>query len=317
MPSGRELFSCFLKGTAMERPAFVPLLRGLAARVGGVKAEAYTQDPTAWANLLIKTAELFNLDGVVAGLDFTLLAEACGCPVQWQDDRPVIAGPASRLCLEPEQVGRMKVALEKARHVFEVSRSRRACVAALTGPVSLAKEVFGPEEGLARLGEIKPLAVRVTEAFCATRPDVLIFLEGGALAQEEIGMPQRKIYNTLRNLAAHYDIPVGMFLQNYGDDLPPGLEELKMDFHVLGLSQDGGLPPRKSLELLAGEGLGLGIGLPMDDLEAAKETMSLGIDMYRARSGRGFFFTSLGPATREANLDTVHQLVKEISRVRL
>ena len=229
----------------MERPAFVPLVRGLAARVGGVKAEAYTQDPTAWASLLIKTAELFNLDGVVAGLDFTLLAEACGCPVRWRDDRPAIAGPAPQLCSEPEQAGRLKVALEKARQVFEVTRSNRACVAALTGPVSLARQVFGPEEGLARLAEIKPLAVRVTEAFCATRPDVLIFLEGRALAQGEIGMPQRKIYNTLRNLAAHYDIPVGMFLRNYADDLPSGLEKLKIDFHVLGLSQDGGLPPRK------------------------------------------------------------------------
>lgn len=317
MTTGRELFSCFLKGAPLERPAFVPLVRGLAARVGGVKAEAYTQDPTAWANLLIKTAELFNLDGVVAGLDFTLLAEACGCPVQWEDDRPVIAGPAATLCPEPEQAGRLKVALAKARQVFEVTRPNRACVAALTGPLSLARQVFGPEEGLARLGEIKPLAVRVTEAFCATRPDVLIFLEGRALAQGEIGMAQRKIYNTLRNLAAHYDIPVGMFLQNYEDDVPPGLELLKMDFHVLGLSQDGGLPPRKSLQRLSGEGLGLGIGLPMNDLEAAKEMMGLGIDLYRAQSGRGFFFTSLGPATREANLDTVHELVKEICRVRL
>jgi len=317
MASGRELFSCFLKGAPLERPAFVPLVRGLAARVGGVKVEDFTQDPTIWANLLTKTAELFNLDGVVAGLDFTLLAEACGCPVQWQDDRPIIAGPAPQLCMEPEQAGRLKVALVKAHQVFEVTRSSRACVAALTGPVSLARQVFGPEQGLARLGEIKPLAVRVTEAFCATRPDVLIFLEGRALAQDKIGLPQRKIYNTLRNLAAHYDIPVGMFLRNYGGDVPPGLELLKMDFHVLGLSLDGGLPPRQSLERLAGEGLGLGIGLPMDDLATAREMIALGIDLYRAQSGRGFFFTSLGPATREADLETVHQLVKEISRVQL
>lgn len=317
MAGGRELFSCFLKGAPLSRPAFVPLVRGLAARVGGVKAQDFTRDATAWANLLTKTAELFNLDGVVAGLDFTLLAEACGCPVQWQDDRPAIAGPAAQLCAEPEQAGRMKVALEKARQVFEVSRAGRACVAALTGPVSLASQVFGPEQGPARLAEIKPLAVRVTEAFCATRPDVLIFLEGRALAGGAIGMPQRKVYNTLRNLAAHYDIPVGMFLQNYGSELPPGLDLLKMDFFVLGLGQDGGLPSREALEYLAGQGLGLGIGLPLDDLAAAREVMSLGVELYRAQSGRGFFFTSLGPVTRDANLETLHQLVKEISRVRL
>ena len=97
MTGGRELFASFLKGAPLSRPAFVPLVRGLAARVGGVKVESYSQDPTAWANLLIKTAELFDLDGVVAGLDFTLLGEACGCPLRWEDDRPVIAGPAATL----------------------------------------------------------------------------------------------------------------------------------------------------------------------------------------------------------------------------
>ena len=183
--------------------------------------------------------------------------------------------------------------------------------------MSLAAQLFDTEEGAARLREVKPLVVRVTEAFCATRPDVLIFLEGRALARGPITMAQRKIYNTLRNLVAHYDIPVGMFLQDYGAELPAGLEQLKMDFHVLGLSREGGLPPRQALEALAGHGLGLGIGLPLDDLEAAREVMALGMDLYRSQSGRGFFFTSLGPATREANLDTMHQLVKEIARLQL
>jgi hypothetical protein len=317
MATGRELFRCFLDGAPLSRPAFVPMVRGLAARVGGVKAEAFTYDPTAWANLLVKTAELFNLDGVVAGLDFTLLAEACGCPIKWQDDRPMISGPAEGLCPQPQEMGRLKVALEKARRVFEITRSSRACVAAMTGPATLAGQVFGREEGPKHLGDIKPLVVSVAEAFCATRPDVLIFLEGRALAQSEVGMPERRIYNTLRNLASHYDIPLGMFLHGYGPELPSGLDKLKMDFHVLGLSRGGGLPPRQALEDLAGQGLGLGIGLPLDDLEAAKQVMAQGVELYRSQSGRGFFFTSLGPVTREANLDALHQLVKEISRVQL
>ena len=317
MPTGRELFRCFLQGRPLPRPAFVPLVRGLAARVGGVKAEVFTTDPTAWANLLVKTAELFKLDGVVAGLDFTILAEACGCPVQWKDDRPFIAGKAEELCCQPEEAGRLKVALEKARQVFEITRSDRACVAAMTGPATLAAQVFGREEGAARLKEIKPLIVKVAEAFCATRPDVLILLEGRALAQDKISLAQRKIYNTLRNMAAHYDIPVGFFLRRYERDLPAGLADLKMDFHVLGASESGELPSQKTLAGLADKGLGLGIGLPLDDLEAAREVMAQGVELYQAQSGRGFFFTSLGPATREANLDSLHQLVKEISQVQL
>lgn len=317
MPTGRELIQCFLEGLPMSRPAFVPLVRGLAARVGGVKAKVFTSDPTAWANLLVKTVELFNLDGVVAGLDFTILAEACGCPVEWRDDRPRIAGPAEVICPEPEEAGRLKVVLEKARRVFEITRAERACVAAMTGPVTLAAQLFGREEGPSRLKEIKGLAVKAAEAFCVTRPDVLIFLEGRALAQDKIGIAQRKIYNTIRNLAAHYDIPVGLFLHGYGLELPTGLADLNMDFHVLGASESGGPPSRTVLNELADRGLGIGVGLPLGDHAAAQEAMTQGVELYRAQSGRGVFFTSLGPATREANLDSIRQLVKEIYRVRL
>jgi hypothetical protein len=317
MPTGRELFKCFLQGTPLARPAFVPLVRGLAARVGGIKTQALTCDPTAWANMLVKTAELFNLDGVVAGLDFTILAEACGCPVEWEDDRPRVAGTVRDICPEPEKAGRLKVALEKARRVFEITRSTRACVATMTGPVTLAGQMFGLEDGPKRLGEIKPLVMKVAEAFCATRPDVLIFLEGRALSRNEIGAAVRKIYNTLRNVAGHYDIPVGLFIRNYGHQPPPGLEGLKMDFHVLGASETGDLPSRQTLVDLAGRGLGLGIGLPLEDVTAAREVMAQGVELYQARSGKGIFFTSLGPATRDVNLESLHQLVEEISRVRL
>jgi len=317
MATGRELFRCFLEGAPFARPAFVPMVRGLVARVGNQEVQAFTQDPTAWANLLVKTADLFNLDGVVAGLDFTLLAEACGCPLDWRDDRPCLAGPARSVNQEPEQCGRLKVALEKARRVFDISRPSRACVAAMTGPLTLAAQLFGPEEGPKRLAEVKPLVVRVAEAFCQTRPDVLLFLEGRALAQGKIAMPQRKIYNTLKNLAAHYDIPVGMFLSNYDQEAMEGLPLLKMDFHVLGSPEGGGPPPLEFLRSLAGLGLGLGVGLPLADPEAARVVIEQGLELYRRQAARGIFFTSLGPAQREVDLATLHQLVKEISRVQL
>jgi hypothetical protein len=317
MPTGRQLIQCFLEGSPMSRPAFVPLVRGLAARVGGVKAELFTSDPTAWSNLLVKTVELFNLDGVVAGVDFTILAEACGCPVAWQDDRPRISGPAGIICPKPEETARFKVALEKARMLFTTTRPERACVATMTGPVTLAAQLLGRKEGPSRLKEIKALAVSAVEAFCATRPDVLIFLEGRALAQGKIGIPQRKIYNTLRNLAAHYDIPTGLFLHGYEQEPPAGLPNLKMDFHILGASAKGSPPSWRVLTELADRGLGLGVGLPLSDPAAAQEALAQGVRLYRERSGRGVFFTSLGPATREANLESIHQLVKEISRVRL
>lgn len=35
METGRELFVNFMRGNPLSRPAFVPLIRGLAAKVGG------------------------------------------------------------------------------------------------------------------------------------------------------------------------------------------------------------------------------------------------------------------------------------------
>lgn len=317
MATGKELFQRFLNGQPMGRPAFVPLVRGLASRVGGVSVEALTRDPALWANSLVKTTELFGFDGVVAGLDFTLLAEACGCRVTWRDDRPDISPPVGDICAEPECSGRLQVALDKAHRVFEVSRSQRACVAAMTGPVTLAAQLHGPDAGPDAVKEVKSLVVRVAEAFCQTRPDLLIFMEGRALGLVDITPAHRKVYNTLKNVARYFDIPVGLYLQGYDPDHLEKLNVLKMDLHVLGPSVQGGLPRVSQVWELGADSLGVGIALPLNDLSEARRIIARGAQLYHAQQGRGFFFTSHGPATREVDLEMLHELVREIAGLQL
>ena len=134
----RERFKGFVNGEPITRPAFVPLIRGLLARVEGMSMETLTSDPTLWANSLMKTARLFGLDGVVVGLDVTLMAEASGCPVAWEEDRPILMPLQGNLNEAPERSGRMQHALEAANRLFETCRSEVACLVALTGPVTLA-----------------------------------------------------------------------------------------------------------------------------------------------------------------------------------
>jgi len=88
MVTGRELFTTFLRDEPLPRPAFVPMIRGLISRVEGVPMETLMNDPTLWANSLVKTHKLFRFDGVVVGLDFTLMAEACGCGIAWWTTAP-------------------------------------------------------------------------------------------------------------------------------------------------------------------------------------------------------------------------------------
>jgi len=314
METGRERFNKFLNGEPVERAAFVPLVRGLAARVEGASMESLTSDPTLWANSLMKTAELFGFDGVVAGFDFSLLAGACGCKITWKDDRPVLSAPEG-LCECPEESGGIKHALEAADRVFRICRNERACVAALTGPVTLASQVYGREEGPEHVGDTKELIVRVVEAFCKTRPDALIFMEGRPLALAELSIKHRRIYNTLKNIASYYSIPTGLYLQGYRPENLDQFSALKMDIYVLGPSLDGAMPSLAQLWEIGTDTLGVGVGLPLDDFEKAMEIIRQGMELYRARKGQGFFFTSLGPLTRDVNLDTLHELVKEIAKV--
>ncbi|MGB6068557.1 MAG: uroporphyrinogen decarboxylase family protein [Desulfomonilaceae bacterium] len=318
METGRELFNKFLKREPMFRPPFVPLVRGLTARIEGMPYEALTSDPTLWANSLSRTAELFGFDGVVAGFQLSLMAEACGCRVTWAKDRPMVLPPAEGgLREKPEAWGRMKNVLEAASRVFRTARAERACVAALTGPVTLASQLFGKEEGPKHLGEVKQLIVRVTEAFCQTRPDVLIFMEGKPLGLAEVGITHRRIYSTLKNILSYYNVFSGLYLEGYQHQTVNVFSSLGMDLYVLGPSAQNGFASLSDLWDLGADALGVGLGLPVDDFHRAKEIINEGLEFYRSKGGRGFFFTSLGPVTRDTSLETLHKLVNEIRQVRL
>jgi len=317
METGRTHFTRFLKGEPVSRPAFVPLTWGVLVRVGGKPLEELTLDPTLWANSLQKTVELFGLDGVVAGFNFSLMAEACGCESSWENDRPVTLLPPAKVCQIPEESRRMKHALEVANRVFQVCRHERACVAALTGPVTLATQLFGQEQSAEHIAEIKQLAVRVTEAFCQIRPDVLLFMEERPLASTEINLTHRRLYNTLKNISAYYNIPIGLYLQGYRLQNLDRFSKLKMDFYILGPSLDSGMPALSDLWNLGYGALGVGISLPLDNLEKVREIIKQVLDFYQTKGGMGFFFTSHGPVNRDIDLDILHQVTREIHQLRL
>ena len=309
---GRERFKGFLTGEPVTRPAFVPLIRGLPARVEGMSMETLTSDPTLWANSLMKTTRLFGLDGVVVGLDFTLMAEASGCPVTWHEDRPILMPLQGELNEAPERSGRIQHALEAARRLFETCRSEIACLVALTGPITLASQLFGPEEGPERTREVKPLLLRVAEAFCATRPDVLLFLEDSPTGPTP---GDRRTYNTLKNIASYYDVHSGLYLQGVDPQNLSGFSELNTDVYVLGPAENDPLPSPSALWKLGEGALGVGLGVPLDDIGKAREIIGDGQRLYGERAGPGFFLTSIGPVHRNVNLEAFRTLADEITRL--
>jgi hypothetical protein len=317
METGRAIFDKFLRGEPLSRVPFVPLVRDLPARIDGKPFQTLISDPTLWANSLIKTTELFGFDGIVAGFHFSLLAEACGCPITWEKDRALIHTPLPGELRDPETSSRLKNALEVAARVFQVCRTERACVAAMTGPVTLASQLFGREEGPNRVAEVKPFIVKVTESFCQVRPDVLIFMEGPPLALSKVAVAHRRIYRTLKNVLNYYNVPMGLYLQGYRSENLKAMASLSMDIYVLGPSDDQGLPPLAQLWELAKGAAGVGLSLPMDHLDKAKEVIQEGRRFYRSQGSPSFFFTSCGPVTQDVNLETLHQVVNEIRRADL
>ena len=212
MMTGRERFKQFLNGESADRPAFVPLVQGLVARTEGVLRQTLTNDPTLWANSLMKATALFDFDAVVAGYDFSLLAEACGCEISWEDDRPVVCGLPDEFNECPETCGSLQHALEATKRVFDTCRKERGCVAALTGPATLALQLYG-DNGATRIGDVKAHIVPVLEAYCETRPDAVIFMEKQPFGDGKLSIKHRKIYNTIKNITSYYGIPSGLYLE--------------------------------------------------------------------------------------------------------
>lgn len=317
MESGLQAFQRFLRREPIGRPVFVPLIGHMMTRVEGAPWQTLTTDPTLWANALKKTADLFGLDGVVAGMDPTLLAEACGSELTWEDDMPVLGPGGGLLCEAPETAGRMKHAIEAAERLFDICRADRVCVAALTGPATLAAQLFGPEEGPQHLAEIKRVLVKATEALCKTGPHVLLFMEGAGLDRTVSAPGLRRVYQTLKNIVSYYNMTAGLYMEGFQTADLDAPAALRMDLYLAGPAMDGLCTAASQWAALGRDSLGIGLGIPMDRPERAAACIEEGITVCRSAGGRGLFFTSCGPVRRDMDFEIFHQIAQKISGIHI
>ena len=313
MISGKDLFKACLEGRHHERPPFIPLLGGVVAEVADIPYHEMVSDPTAFSNGLMKAADLLDADGVVVGCDFKLLPEAYGAKVDWQAQPPLLMATSEPLKAPPGMEGRLVNVIESARRVNQICRDKRASINALTGPLTLACQLFGPQAGNLRLREVKELLVREVEAFCDTRPDAILLMEGRALADCEIGLAQRRIFKTLKNIAGYFNIPVGLYLQDYGVDGPsPELTSLEMDFYIFGTSVQNTLPSLSMLLALSENGSCFGLGLSHDDIESAGRMIAEVYESCAKRNLYNFFTTGIGILDAGVAIDKLLELRRKI-----
>ena len=93
MAGGREVFLNALQGRPADRPAFLPLVNRLAAKLAGCSLQEMQSDAGLWTGGLTAAAKLLGADALAVAYDPTLTAEGLGAPIAWKNGLPRPAGP--------------------------------------------------------------------------------------------------------------------------------------------------------------------------------------------------------------------------------
>ncbi len=146
--NGRAVARTALRGQTPPRPPFIPFVHGLAARLSQTSLADMTREATPLANALSRAQALFGYDAVMVGLDHTIAAEACGCEIGWQGDRPDVRSHPWKAGTAPpvETIagrGRVPVIVETTRRLKATLGEKAALLGVVSGPWTLAGCLYG------------------------------------------------------------------------------------------------------------------------------------------------------------------------------
>lgn len=310
MTRGRERFDALLAGRTGGAPAWMPLIDALAARLAATGYRELTADPGLWASGLSKAGELLGADALVVGFDPTLTAEACGAELDWSAAPPCLLRAPPAVGTEPLAAARQAAMLETVRRLGATVRARCAVVAALIAPTALARQLCAElplEEGLRR---VKGAHTLVAEGLLRARPDLLLLIERWPDPGQEAPRALQRAFGTLRNLAAHYDVPVGLYVENWSESQIPGIAALRMSCYVLG--SGAGDAVAAACALAAGP-TAVGVSVPEDSPPAAR---ALAAQVGAARGeGHNLFLTTSAAAGSRGDLAALRELAARLHGV--
>lgn len=129
------------------------------------------------------------------------------------------------------------------------------------------------------------------EGLCGARIALLLLDESGVAGDLLVSMPARKIYNTIRNVAAYFDIPVGAVIPSDNAEIPA---KLKLDVALLACTA---APDADVVERISEDVRAVGFALPANDAALAATVA--------AAAGRPCLFTTLA-GSDGATIETMH-----------
>lgn len=188
--NGRERLQAALRGEPTDR---VPVMLHhfmQAAAEDGLTMQQFRDDPARAAHAFLRSAEKYDLDGLLIDVDTALLAGACGVPIDFPENDPArCAGPLLRRLedirhLPPPDIARDR----RIQATVEIARLIKAQVGdtlAVRGNAdqcaySLASMMRGPEEWMMDLldPDAEELVFRLLDHACAATCQFLDLMAG-------------------------------------------------------------------------------------------------------------------------------------------
>jgi hypothetical protein len=272
----------------------LPLVDSLLARIESTSYEDIIASPGDWAAALLKTMGLLQTDGIIAGCDDAILAQAIGTPAD-----------------EPLQHSGLVAAIETVKRLVAPAGRNYGCAAAMAGPGKLASQLFPHGEVEAATRAIKKHYMTVAEAYLKTQPDMLLLFEQTGGTNGSVSSATARLYSTLRNQAAYYNVPLAVYFDGYQADQMERLGSLKPEITILGRDIHGEEPGLALVLQMTDQPAGIGINL--EDVESAAGMVRQAC--LACRDGRNLLLTSLGSPGMDMDLNSLRSVFRDCKEI--
>ncbi len=309
------------------KPAFVPFMPWVcihAARVEQLPLQKMLSDPSLLTRALQSAHKLYGYDMGINIFDPTIEAEACGCPVQWANDRelpvlkdhPLIDQISEDAILSLRSRGRLPGVLEATKRL-KINLGRTVAIAGVvSGPFVVASHLIGHcilddlETNPERTKNIIELAGKVCLEVCKSYCDLDLDLMG--LADSVLPkLPIRylplalSVLMPLVNVIRFYDsVPILLAHGCTKDSL-----QLLTKMEVDGMVVDGGIESDLREKLPHGV---VGRAIPSALLKGPREKLIAHIQNCLKGDWRGLFICTEWQVPYDTPPENIHTIMRAI-----
>jgi uroporphyrinogen decarboxylase len=322
--TSKERVKKVFSGVKPSSVPFMPWVCIHAARVEQLPLQKMLSDPSLLARALQSAHKLYGYDMGINIFDPAIEAEACGCAVQWADDRelpvvkdhPPIDQMSENAISNLRNGGRLTVVLEATKRL-KINLGRAVAIAGvLTGPFAVASHLTGHgiiddlETRPERARNIIELAGKVCLEVCKSYGDLeldLIGLADSVLPQLPIRyLPLAlSVLKPLLNVIRFYDsVPILLAHGCTKDSL-----DLLVKIEVDGMVVDGTIESdlREKIPHCV-----VGKAIPLPLLQGPKERLIAHIQDCLKGDGRGLFISTEWQVPYDTPPENMHAIMRTI-----